>query len=239
MEAIEPPGIPELQSRLYEVEFRENYKTPSFVEEDAVSLIRGNRGTILSGYFRLLAEEVLPRMAGGERKKQVAIFRSGWPNHSKARTNSYLAILWLILDAITKHRPLGNGPSSAGEASRWIERQDRLAAVGRSEGSVLLMYLNQLLEDLRRGRQDRYTLQKIIKAAGGEAIGFEASHQQLLSNFKTLARDRGLTFPYDGIRQLAARLNGELGLLAKHGWSRELSRTIRGTKYYLFRVDSS
>ena len=63
-------------------------------------------------------------------------------------------------------------------------------------------------------------------------IEFTCSTSQLLTAFKTSARDSGNKCPFNNASQLAARYNDQKSLLVKSGWTRKQTKTVNGTKHY-------
>lgn len=120
----------ELICRTYDIEFSPKHKKDGFIEDEAIRALIKKRDIILSSILKLAQKEILSNLP--RRKDFIAILEKEHKNHSKHRTDGYLATLLLILEELLKYMPYyAKGHSLYGLIVEeqiirhaWIEYQD-------------------------------------------------------------------------------------------------------------------
>jgi DNA primase len=151
--AIEPFSKPELINRTFDIGFHDRYKNVDFIEDDVIRDITKNRNIILSGILKFIQKDILPGM--GKRKEYVTILKKEYRNHSKDRTDEYLALLMLILEKLVKYVPYFKKDNPCygmiGEDDDirkfWIEYQDKKAKDTETSTSTILKILDGIIAE--------------------------------------------------------------------------------------------
>jgi hypothetical protein len=138
---------------------------------------------------------------------------------------------------------------------QWLSYQDSitgqiesdsnqvLEALDRFRDSAILRYANGDIDPTAKGAPiiTLYGL-KVSKTGGygsmlaGDknptVIEFTCSTAQLLTAFKTSAKDSGNKCPFNNASQLAARYSDQRDLLIKSGWTKKHAKKVNGTTHY-------
>ncbi len=233
--AIEPFTRSTEINRTYDIEFSSRYKRDEFIEDEVITEILRKRDLILSAIIKLIAYQVLPNL--DKRRDYNIILKKEYRGHSKERTNEFLAILILTLDAIIKYIPyyeeeeaeLVGDHGAQDVRRRWVKYQDEQARETESEINPMATLFNMLWKEYRHSLKDdpelteyhithpEYSLQMCIKTTEG-VVEFEASSHDLFMNFTRLAKNYGIRNPYGNPKQLGVRLVNEEKALKEAGW---------------------
>jgi DNA primase len=155
--AIEPFSKPELINRTYDIEFNGRWKAEDFIEDDINQALLKKRELILSAIIKMLQCEVLPVLE--RRQDYILILRKEYRNHTKNRTDEFLATMMLILEKLVRYIPYfeecdaeygceakyGWGDDQIRRA--WITYQDAKAKKTETGTSTIVSFLNGLIED--------------------------------------------------------------------------------------------
>ncbi len=256
--AIEPFTRSTEINRTYDIEFSSRYKRDEFIEDEVITEILRKRDIILSSIIKLIAYQVLPNL--DRRRDYNIILKKEYRGHSKERTNEFLAILMLILDAVIKYIPYYDddeaelvGDYGAQDVRRrWIKYQDEQARETESEINPMSTLFNMLWKEYKPYMKEEPELSEyhithpdynlIMRInTNEEYVEFEASSHDLFMNFVKLAKNYGIRNPYTNPKQLGVRLVNEEKALREAGWEvikKEGCRywkIVRGEKRFLFR----
>ena len=151
--AIEPFTKAELINRTYDVEFSREHKADGFIEDEVIRALIKKRDLILSSILKLLQKEVLSNLP--KRKEFITILKREYKNHSKNRTDEYLATLMLILEKVMKYIPyydqdhlLAGIETGEKEVRRaWIEYQDSKAKETERGSNSIIKLLDGLVRE--------------------------------------------------------------------------------------------
>ena len=150
--AIEPFEKAETINRTYDIEFFGKNKADDYVEDETTGGLIKKRNLILSSIFKFIQKDVLPNL--DNRRDYITILKKEYRNHSKSRTDEYLALLMLMLDKMLKYIPL-HGPddmmSGVEEASdiwkEWIEYQDSKAKDSETGSNNIVKLLDGIVKE--------------------------------------------------------------------------------------------
>ncbi len=242
--SIEPFRIMELVNRTFDVEMDKRFfSDKAFDEMGTLQKIVDSRDVILSGVFRLLAEEILPSLAGA-RTEIMRYLGERHKGHFTQRCDetTALALIWArILQKFCEGED-----RSEGLLDYWITSQDRKGRQTVQETSPLISLFSIIHSEYEALHpeefRERYHLwiQKSRDEKGVETVWFECATRDLLRAILTVNRKYGLKTPYNDAGTLAARLRSEQSALAKIGWRIEWGvKMVRGTKFHRFSVIGS
>jgi CHC2 zinc finger/Toprim-like len=225
----------ELINRTYVVEFdRQKYGTT--FSEEAFSLILKERDRIMSGVFAIYAR-VLDKIASGVWREYQAKIVEAHPDHSKDRTNSYLALMVIMADEIGA--VLGRDNDSGKLLASWIGSQDAVSTETSVESDVIAQYLDQLLTNLQRSKSELYQgkWQRPYWMSGFQKDGtvqFRCLANQLHTAFIELLQGQTPPYRFKDARQLGKRISDSRGILQKAGWEVKEVRRVRGRAVWQF-----
>lgn len=141
---------------------------------------------------------------------------------------------------------------------KWLAYQDTITGQAESESNQVLEALNRFRDSaLLRFSADEanndgssdllithYGL-KVVKTSGyngrgigqrdGASLEIVCSSAQLLTAFKTSAKDSGSKCPFVTANQLSARYNDQIELLIKSGWTKKYKKKVNGTNHYEYK----
>ncbi|MCP4259127.1 MAG: toprim domain-containing protein [Planctomycetes bacterium] len=151
--AIEPFEKVETINRTYDIEFFGNNKADDFVEDETTGGLIKKRNLILSSIFKFIHKEVLPSL--DRRGEYITVLKKEYKNHSKNRTDEYLAILMLVVDKILRYIPfyeeddlLCGVESGANEIwQEWIEYQDAKAKDSETGSNSIIKQLDGIVKE--------------------------------------------------------------------------------------------
>lgn len=262
--AIESLPMREVQSRTYEIETRDEYKMPLFNFKGRLDELMICRSRILSGFFRLLAEEILPLLQRGADEQYLSYFTKDV--HAKFRTNNFLALMLLMVNAISRFVPLWppvvahselKAPKAGQLAGAWILHQDQLDAETGAESSICLGYLNALLgqlshsgilyhsahmdsddRDLLIRKAQSFGINELVFHENGDGrphvVGFRASTAELFWALAKVGKEMGRGFPISNPRALGQRVANDMPLLESDAWAMSGNGIVKGTSKYLW-----
>ncbi len=151
--AIEPFEKAETINRTYDIEFFAKYKADGYVEDETIGKLIKKRNLILSSIFKFLHKDVLPNL--DKRRDYITVLKKEYKNHSKSRTDEYLALLMLMVDKILHYIPL-RGPDDLelgidDKASdiwkEWIEYQDAKAKDSETGSNSIVKQLDGIVRE--------------------------------------------------------------------------------------------
>lgn len=197
---IEPFYDQEILNRTYETEFnRHNYRNPAFVEVEAIDAITANRDRILSGFFYLLAQDVLPRLTEEQRRWKMWLAGKfpGWP---KDRTNDYLATMMALFCAMRPYVDQLEAPweePSPWEDTEeavflsWVSTQYEAQEESGKETSEVVWFFEGLYREWRRYEKMRKEAEKVAtrQIAVGEVPDMELGRDYFAENYRLEARE--------------------------------------------------
>lgn len=174
--SIEPfPGdLPELITRTYSIVFERQHKQSGFVEDEVITELVKKRNLILSGLMKTVARKVLPRLS--ERSAWLSVLQKTYSGWNKSRTNEFLSLLLVILEAVLEYIPYYDKDSpfakegAKSEATtilaHWIRYQSELAhEVGTGSNSIL-----NLLDGIVGDYEARYRLKESERPVSREEM---------------------------------------------------------------------
>jgi len=220
---IETLGKPELLSRQWEIACDSSFFTKNFSEADHLVRIKESRDVMLSAIFKLIAQEILPRLS--QRKELECALAAQYLSHPKRRTFGCLSLILIAWDAL--ERILGL-PSELDEA--WILAQMEVSEETSQETNIFVQYLG-----LFHGQNSlsSHPGMRLNQFEGRPC--FEATSMALHNVFSRLAKENGLPRPFDNPRQLGMRLQESLPTLEQMGWGVQLRvRVVHGDRYHRF-----
>ena len=138
---------------------------------------------------------------------------------------------------------------------QWLSYQDAitgqiesdsnqvLEALDRFRDSAILRYANEGADPAMQGAPIITLYGIAVSKVGGygnrlagdknpTVIEFTCSTAQLLTAFKTSAKDSGNKCPFNNASQLAARYSDQRDLLEKAGWTKKHAKKVNGTTHY-------
>lgn len=151
--AIEPFERAETINRTYDIEFMKKNKADDYVEDETTGGLIKKRNLILSSIFKFIHKDILPNL--DQRKEYITVLKKEYKNHSKNRTDEYLAMLMLMLDKILKYIPfyeaddLMCGVESGAKESwqAWIEYQDSKAKDSETGSNSIVKQLDGIVKE--------------------------------------------------------------------------------------------
>jgi DNA primase len=158
--AIEPFEKAETINRTYDIEFFGKYKADDYVEDETTGNLIKKRNLILSSIFKFIHKDVLPNL--DKRRDYITVLKKEYKNHSKSRTDEYLALLMLMLDKIVKYIPYyGEDDLECGVESgakeiwkEWIEVQDAKAKESETGSNSIVKLLDGLVRECMAQMKD-------------------------------------------------------------------------------------
>ena len=238
--AIEPLAKTELINRTYDVMFHAENKRLDFIADDVLTRLAHVRHKILSTFFKLLADEILPELANGLRATYMkALNETSW---AKSRTNEYLALMVMFDNVIDNALDPTRKNVEYDENANWIKwieslHNDNYDA--ERETNVNLTYIEYMVDDLqnRNGSTGNDYLVKVLVRNElsdiKEVLGFTGNAKQIHASFSTLSKAKGLKYPYTTPRQLIYRLIDSKSLIENQGWVIEKGPTIHGEQQWV------
>ena len=256
--AIESLPAREVQSRTYEIEMKSEYKRQGFDGDAIRDDIKRCRSQILSAWFRLLSQHILPAIQDGTGQKYFEVFEK--EQHSKYRTNKFFSLMLLVFNSIGECVPelkWVEGVSDFSLAGQWIIGQDKEDREAGTQSSIPLFFLNALLQELQHsdvlykshfmssseeelimGKAKGFHLDGLAFYQNGsvsrDVVGFRATTADLFVAFSQLGKEKGRQFPIDTPRALGQRLSNDRQLIESAGWRTEEQGTVHGFQRYLW-----
>jgi len=220
---IEPFSKRELISRTIELNLDlEKYGKDPFHEVKEFKQLLSSRSTILSAIVKVARAHILPSLYSGETAKIINYL----PEHSKERFNAYISVMAIILKALWRYIPADEFSDPMELILEWLHSQDISTQAQDSQTNEVLYFLNTLIE--------RYTIVADFKVKLKEEnskVLFNVTTQELLSDFRILARHLGIRCPWDNERQLGTRLVDAMDILEENSWKREKTIMSGRIKY--------
>jgi DNA primase len=151
--AIEPFTQAELINRTYDIEFLFKHKSDDFVEDDMIRELVKKRDLIITSILKFIQKDILPNL--DRRKEYITILKKEFRNHSKNRTDEYLALLMLMLEKLLKYISF-YGPEDflygveTGEKEirkAWIDYQDAKAKETETSSNTIIKLLDGLVRE--------------------------------------------------------------------------------------------
>lgn len=156
--------------------------------------------------------------------------------------------------SVENFMPQGKNPA-VHILEQWLSYQDAitgqiesdsnqvLEALDRFRDSAILRYANEGADPAMQGAPIITLYGIAVSKVGGygnrlagdknpTVIEFTCSTAQLLTAFKTSAKDSGNKCPFNNASQLAARYSDQRDLLEKAGWTKKHAKKVNGTTHY-------
>lgn len=220
---IENWSIPEVINRTYLVEVdKTKYGTEFY---DGIFLeIKRERDKMMSAEFQLVAK-LLGKIQDGtwqEYDKKLGIL---YPDHSKARANSFLALIILIAEELLC--AWGNEECVWDYVSKWIAAQDSMTTSTSVDSNPILQYLNTLKKEVMK--YDAQNKAQLIPwpfdveifhiKAAEDKFTVQGFAKDFHATFSRLSQLRGLQYAYKSARQLSKRIHDSRKQLENAGWT--------------------
>ena len=239
--AIEPLAKTELINRTYDIMFHAENKRLDFIADDVLTQLTQARSKILSAVFKLISDEILPLMVNGLRTNYMkGLNETPW---AKSRTNEYLALM-IMLDCVVNNAldPASREVEYDENANwvKWIESLDADNYDTEKETNINLMFIEYLVDDLqnRNGSTGSdYLVKAIVKNEFSdvkEVLGFTGTAKQIHISFATLAKAKGLKYPYTTPKQLIYRLQDSKALIESQNWFVDKGSVVHGEQRWVF-----
>lgn len=237
----------EILNRTYDTRFdRDAYAVPGFLETEVCDNIVSKRNDILSGLFKIIADDILPNITERQRELKMQIEKR-FPGWEKNRTNAYLATMGVLYNAFMRYLP--DSDKVKGIILEWITVQSETQQEDAQETSEVVWFFEGLYQEwlAHKGEnpfnddaKDYFrTVYKLDLVDCGKNFCFEASSQGLFVAYSLLAKNFNKRTLYTNSRQLGQRISNDRKLLEGRGWEvpdlNSPSRVARGTRYYLWR----
>ncbi len=156
-----PGRYPELINRTFPLVLEKGYRQHGYMHDEVIREIHKKRNLMLSAIFRLLAQDVLPRLA--ERQDWSKYIQTKHPGHNKERNNEHICTMLLILEGLLKYIPLRNDsrePKAQGAdiLGKWIETWEEEAKQTAISSNTLLTFMDGLAKEVivkMRGKGQR------------------------------------------------------------------------------------
>ncbi len=214
------------------------FKKRGFMQRAHLAELARNRSRMLSGLFQLFAREVLPGLE--DRRQQVMIrLETLYPRHAKQRTDSFLTLMIVILEALL-HVLEPARDRVWDVVAWWIEYQGRLAEETERDTNVGVYLLDALAKEMTRHGEEfeqEYYLDfhKTVDECGDSTgVSFVASTRDVLIALQILAKNKGFKLPFSNAKQLGVRFANEEDVLRKAGWIREPDKIVHGLRHHKY-----
>ncbi len=187
--SIEPfPGkYPELINRTFPVILDERYRTHGYMHDEVMRELLKKRPLMLTAIFKMIAHEVLPRLA--ERTDWSKLIHTEYPRHNKERMNEHLCMMLLVLEGILKHVPWKEDTPVKKQAAeileRWICEFEEQATQTAITSNNLLTLLDGLAKEISikiRGKGLDLEARQVPKHFGEKLVKVY-SDQEYLEDF--------------------------------------------------------
>ncbi len=226
LNGIESLDRSEILSRVYEIHFDQKHQRSHFVETTVIDALLESRAIIISGWLRLLADHVLPRIASGGIAEWKADLDQRHANHPKARSFEFLARMGLIAEALervwfshyTEKAALG---AAKKRIDAILDRQGTTASEADAETNVLANLLHALVAERRNWDSthgtfpSRYHLDVVLDK---NRAHLTATASELCYAFAVLSKNAGIRgLGVRNPRSLAARLSSDAVALEASG----------------------
>lgn len=153
--SIEPfPGkYPELINRTFAVNLSNAYRIHGYMHDEVTRAIQKKRGLMLSVIFKMIGQNVLPRL--GERIDWSKAIHLRWPGHNKERMNEHLSTMLLVLEGLLEHIPyhakekeIPIKTQAAEILDRWIGEMEEQAHQTAITSNTLLTLMDGLAKEI-------------------------------------------------------------------------------------------
>lgn len=228
--AIHPFDKKELLNRSLDITADKKYhcydKDVTIVNDE----IRERRSEYLSLWVQLIQKSLgNKKKIKNKRNELNRIFHQ----HFKDRLNGYYSLMWEMAEHFLKLV----GYSKAEVKSLvldWVEGQSHKGALNEKDTSQIFSFFNTLATYIRHDKANDLMLSDYEKKNNGDVM-FEATGQELLRAFTSIAKDIGAKFPYSNTKQLMARVNNDFDILQENNWEISLGiKKISGTNVHRF-----
>jgi hypothetical protein len=232
--AIEPLDKPELINRTYDIKFDKEFKRAGFIEDVAITAIQKNRNKILSAFFKIFSNDILPNI---DRLRPELMNQIAQSHHSKDRTNEYLTLMSIIACVMEEYeKSITYGKPANEQILTWLDYNDDTAEKTEADTNQNLFFMELLLADLQKEdcteNSNKYGIQIIREL--GETYGFECTTKELYTCFAMVCKERGLRFRLKSPRQLIDRIKNDKAVLESHGWKVEKTKFINGYQKFMY-----
>jgi protein-tyrosine-phosphatase len=235
---IEPLGasLTEVLSRTFTLVFETPKGVSSFVESETIGAIQRNRNMLLSGLFQLTRMALCEMHYHNAQSRIMQAIARALPDHSKARCNDYLALMYLIFNVDEFDKPTTPEttclPDEIEETFRdLIVAMNKTSAELAEDSNPIVAALNALYRDhetavdldrkeptyssqLSRVNRFREEFQVTIDDTG--EMG-PLTSTVALSALRTVAKKHSIDFPYKGSSQFSHRLMNDLDVVKAAG----------------------
>lgn len=150
--AIEPFVKPELINRTFILQFSKKFRGQgAVIFEEIFEEILANRNEILSAIITLIAHKVLPTFEA-DRREVINYINTSHPEHSKERSDEFIAIYVLIVKALMPFIPLAENEAAACDTKaphywlldQWLTYQNKEAKDTEKGTNQVLEFLEGL-----------------------------------------------------------------------------------------------
>lgn len=207
----------------------------TFNAATAVERLTEVRDSTWTAYLTFLAEDVLPAMAKGSARDNIAAAQDLMTGPNKGLA-TYLTLMWLIGSAAEKYSPgfLGvDDTSLIGVLQQWCGLLQLQSEAEFFEREPLVQYVETVLTDLQQhsgdivigdavfgaGRPQGFVVRPITEA--GRIVGFEGPSGDLHATFGAMARSHGLRYEFRNAHHVGKLFRMKLELLGAAGFTAE------------------
>jgi DNA primase len=151
--AIEPFTKAELINRTYDIDFSSKNKADDFIEDEVIRAIVKKRDLIMSAVLKFIQKEILSKLE--KRKDFIVILKKEFKNHSKNRTDEFIATLMLLMEKLLKYMPYYDtddalcGYETGDKEIRqaWITYQDAKARETETSSNTIIQLLDGMMRE--------------------------------------------------------------------------------------------
>ena len=216
--AIEPLPKKEIINRVFDIEFKEEYKTNEFIEDITLTEIEEHRDTILSAIFKLIAYDILPSIK--EQRIHAITNIKTYGSHSKDRVNEYLSLMYVVAAHIKQRIPDVSRGDCWENMKEFIEYNEGKSDVTEAGTNPILNSLDGILKDIQAEALTEKSLKYNVKllSTDGYVQGFVVTMRDLLECMNIYHKHIGTKCCYDKPAQLSERIKNDKEFLKLQGW---------------------
>ncbi|HRY71335.1 MAG TPA: hypothetical protein P5304_25275 [Phycisphaerae bacterium] len=246
LNGIESLDRAEILSRVCEIRFDRQYQGGGFIESEVVDDLLESRPLILSGFLRLLADHVLPRIRNGGIAEWKHWLDAGYGDHPKRRAFEFVARMGIFAEAFVKYQDPGASHEDVLAAARHqidaiLGRQAKTAVETDAEASGLASLIRALIReqaDWDSAKNGTFKSNYHVSVeTNGENGTILATAQELFAALGALSRKYGIArLEVRNARSLGSRLYSERGALEHGGIKVKDGGKRHNTKVYRIEV---
>jgi DNA primase len=246
----------ELINRMLIARVGAQYKHSEYSEVYTPKELQDARDKILSSFYKLLSEKILPEM-NDKTFEDIRKWIQGNFAHAKSRSNAFISIMSIICshlldyveapskiiirkDDSTRINMDEIDDTTSKLLINWIQGQKYREERVQQESSVWLYFIEEIYNEYKiyleeaNGREQFYKDYGLQPDYAGSRFSIDCTSAQLFRSFTSLAKKINQKRPFESAAQMSSRLRNDYGILQRAGWGREKVKTVQGTKVYRF-----